>query len=184
MKAVSGRRFCLLLESRGWQLRRIRGSHFIYAKEGHVSRISVPVHGAVALKRGLQAHLMIIADIDESELKIVTCRQRISMPRCISGLVSRVQGRKCGGDMASTWAVRSLVCMPRRRVPRKSTCKPYSCQRRQQRSSGLTARVPDRRRITVYRDAAKHVGHLRQLALADTGSIYAASRKTPCIYTV
>ena len=68
MKAVSGRRFCRLLESRGWQLRRIRGGHFIYAKEGQDARISVPVHGAAALKRGLQAHLMKIADIDESEL--------------------------------------------------------------------------------------------------------------------
>ena len=34
MKAISGKRFCKLLESRGWQLKRINGSHFIYVKIG------------------------------------------------------------------------------------------------------------------------------------------------------
>ena len=32
MKVVSGKQFCKLIESRGWQLKRINGSHFIYAK--------------------------------------------------------------------------------------------------------------------------------------------------------
>ncbi|MYA31063.1 MAG: type II toxin-antitoxin system HicA family toxin [Gammaproteobacteria bacterium] len=68
MKSVSGKRICQVLESKGWQLKRIRGSHFIYAKEGQVARISVPVHGSAALKRGLQAHLMKIAKIDASDL--------------------------------------------------------------------------------------------------------------------
>ncbi len=45
MKTVSGKNFCGLLESRGWRLRRIRGSHHIYTKEGIAARISVPVHG-------------------------------------------------------------------------------------------------------------------------------------------
>lgn len=47
---------------------RIRGSHRIYTKEGVVARISIPVHGNVDLKRGLQRHLMRIANIDPSEL--------------------------------------------------------------------------------------------------------------------
>ena len=47
---------------------RTRGSHRIYAKAGSDIRISVPVHGGAALKRGLQKHLMKLADIDESEL--------------------------------------------------------------------------------------------------------------------
>ena len=68
MKAVTGKQFCRLLESRGWQLKRIRGSHHIYAKEGKVARISVPVHRSASLKRGLQVHLMKIAQIEESEL--------------------------------------------------------------------------------------------------------------------
>ena len=47
---------------------RIRGSHHIYAKKDSDIRISLPVHGEAALKRGLQRHLMKLGDIDESEL--------------------------------------------------------------------------------------------------------------------
>ena len=68
MKAVTGKRFCAMLEARGWQLRRISGSHHIYTKTGIPARISVPVHSGEVLKRGLQRHLMKIAQIGESEL--------------------------------------------------------------------------------------------------------------------
>ncbi|NOQ45513.1 MAG: addiction module toxin, HicA family [Desulfobulbaceae bacterium] len=68
MKAVSGRRFCRLLESKEWKLKRTNGSHHIFAKAGNTARISVPVHGNAPLKIGLQRHLMKIAGIDESEL--------------------------------------------------------------------------------------------------------------------
>ena len=68
MRSVSGKQFCKLLEARGWQLKRINGSHFIYAKTGVLVRISVPVHGDTSLKRGLQRHLMKLAAIDESDL--------------------------------------------------------------------------------------------------------------------
>ena len=67
MKAVSGKRLCRLLESRGWQLKRVRGSHHIYVKMGIPARISVPVHGGT-LKRGLQRHLMKMPQIKDSEL--------------------------------------------------------------------------------------------------------------------
>lgn len=68
MKTVSGKDFCRLLESRGWRLKRIRGSHHIYTREGIAARISIPVHGNTDLKRGLQRHLMKIAEIRPSEL--------------------------------------------------------------------------------------------------------------------
>ncbi len=68
MKAISGKRFCRLVEEKGWELKRINGSHRIYAKTGENARISVPVHGNKPLKIGLQRHLMKIARIDESEL--------------------------------------------------------------------------------------------------------------------
>lgn len=68
MKSVSGKQFCKLLVSRGWQLKRINGSHFIYAKTGVPVRISVPVHGDKSLKQGLQRHLMKLTGIDESDL--------------------------------------------------------------------------------------------------------------------
>lgn len=66
MRVFSGKQFCRLIESRGWRLKRVRGSHHIYVKEGVAARISVPVHAA-ALKRGLQKHLMKIAQIQDSE---------------------------------------------------------------------------------------------------------------------
>lgn len=68
MKTVSGKRLCRLLEIRGWQLKRINGSHHIYVKSECILRISVPVHGDSALKIGLQKQIMKMADIDESEL--------------------------------------------------------------------------------------------------------------------
>ncbi len=67
MKALTGKEFCSLLESRGWQLKRIRGSHHIFVKPGIAARISVPVHRGT-LKRGLQRHLMKLAEIKVSEL--------------------------------------------------------------------------------------------------------------------
>jgi len=68
VKAVSGRRLCRLLELKGWSLMRVRGSHHVFARSGSVVRISVPVHGNASLKRGLQAHLMKLGGIDESDL--------------------------------------------------------------------------------------------------------------------
>jgi predicted RNA binding protein YcfA (HicA-like mRNA interferase family) len=68
LKAVSGKRFCRLVEDKGWELKRINGSHHIYAKTGVNARISVPVHGNKPLKLGLQRHLMKIAGIIEQEL--------------------------------------------------------------------------------------------------------------------
>jgi len=68
LKAVSGKRFCHIIESNGWELKRINGSHYIYAKAGNIARISVPVHGNTPLKTGLLRHLMKIAEIEESGL--------------------------------------------------------------------------------------------------------------------
>ena len=68
MKAVSGRRLCGILESNGWQLKRVSGSHHIYTNAGVAVRISVPVHANRELKVGLQRHLMRLADITESDL--------------------------------------------------------------------------------------------------------------------
>ncbi|MSP42921.1 MAG: type II toxin-antitoxin system HicA family toxin [Alphaproteobacteria bacterium] len=68
MKSVSGKDFIILLERKGWEWRRTKGSHHIYAKAGSLVRISVPVHGSAALKIGLLRHLMKVAGIDEGEL--------------------------------------------------------------------------------------------------------------------
>jgi predicted RNA binding protein YcfA (HicA-like mRNA interferase family) len=61
---LSGRQFCRLLERNGWSLLRIHASHHVYGKAGQRARISGPVHGNAALKRGLQRSLMKLAGID------------------------------------------------------------------------------------------------------------------------
>jgi predicted RNA binding protein YcfA (HicA-like mRNA interferase family) len=68
VKSVSGRDFAKLLERRGWELRRVNGSHHIYARTGSVERISVPIHGNAPLKTGLLHHLMKAAGIGEQDL--------------------------------------------------------------------------------------------------------------------
>jgi predicted RNA binding protein YcfA (HicA-like mRNA interferase family) len=68
VKTVSGQDFAKLLEKKGWELRRTKGSHHIYVKAASPARISVPVHGNSPLKIGLLRHLMKVAGIDESEL--------------------------------------------------------------------------------------------------------------------
>jgi len=68
LKQLSGKPFARLLEKRGWELKRIKGSHHIYMKEGNPVRISVPIHGNTELKVGLLRHLMRLAGIEETEL--------------------------------------------------------------------------------------------------------------------
>ena len=68
MKQISGKDFCKLLETFGWELRRINGSHHIYTKEGRMERISVPVHANKPLKLGLAKAMMKIAGIIEDDL--------------------------------------------------------------------------------------------------------------------
>jgi len=58
MKSTSGKELAKLLESEGWELARIKGSHHIYVKEGRIERISVPIHGNDDLKIGLLNHLL------------------------------------------------------------------------------------------------------------------------------
>lgn len=43
-------------EDRGWQLRRVRGSHHIYGKQGWPEAVSIPVklHGTGTIRRIIQ----------------------------------------------------------------------------------------------------------------------------------
>jgi len=68
VKQVSGKEFVRILQSHGWQLRRINGSHHIFTKEAHPERIVVPVHGNQPLKIGLLKHQMKIAGLAGSDL--------------------------------------------------------------------------------------------------------------------
>ena len=68
MKLVSGKRLCKILENKGWVLKRINGSHYIYSKAGKDEIITVPVHKNIDLKIGLLKSVMKIANIKEVEL--------------------------------------------------------------------------------------------------------------------
>ncbi len=54
MKTLSGKDFTKLLEKRGWVLKRVNGSHFIFFHPDKIEIISVPVHKNDDLKKGLQ----------------------------------------------------------------------------------------------------------------------------------
>lgn len=71
MKSLSGKEFARILEKRGWVLKRVHGSHHVYVKEGSPARITVPVHGSKALKKGLLLHLMKMAGLGEADLLMV-----------------------------------------------------------------------------------------------------------------
>jgi predicted RNA binding protein YcfA (HicA-like mRNA interferase family) len=68
MKTLSGKEFTKLLERKGWILKRINGSHFIFSHPDKIEIISVPVHKNDDLKKGLQKKLMSIADISDNDL--------------------------------------------------------------------------------------------------------------------
>jgi predicted RNA binding protein YcfA (HicA-like mRNA interferase family) len=68
VKSISGKQFARILESRGWFLMRVNGSHHVYMKAGNPARISLPIHKNEDLKIGLLKHFMKVAGISESEL--------------------------------------------------------------------------------------------------------------------
>ena len=68
MKSISGRDFARMVERRGWTLLRINGSHHIYGKTGSTVRLSIPIHGHQALKRGLLRHLAKLAGISDEDI--------------------------------------------------------------------------------------------------------------------
>lgn len=68
MKSISGKRFAQILESRGWMLVRVNGSHHVYMQSGNPARISLPIHKNEDLKIGLLRHFMKVAGITEAEL--------------------------------------------------------------------------------------------------------------------
>lgn len=68
MKTISGKNFTKLLDKKGWHLKRVNGSHYIYSHADKSEIISVPVHKNDELKIGLLKKLMTIAEIEEKEL--------------------------------------------------------------------------------------------------------------------
>jgi predicted RNA binding protein YcfA (HicA-like mRNA interferase family) len=68
VKAVSGKHLCKVLESKGWKLKRIQGSHHIYTHPDNPTILTVPVHGSRDLKKGALGQLLKEAGITEKDL--------------------------------------------------------------------------------------------------------------------
>lgn len=68
MKVVSGRHLCKVLESKGWELKRIQGSHHIYAHPDNPRILTVPVHGNQDLKKGTLNQLLKDSGLTENDL--------------------------------------------------------------------------------------------------------------------
>jgi predicted RNA binding protein YcfA (HicA-like mRNA interferase family) len=68
MRPISGKRLCKLLESHGWTLDHIRGSHHVYAHPDASRPIPVPVHGNRDLRAGTQRSIMREAGLTEDDL--------------------------------------------------------------------------------------------------------------------
>jgi predicted RNA binding protein YcfA (HicA-like mRNA interferase family) len=68
MKPVSRKRMSRLLEARGWQLDRVKGSHHVYYHPGTGRSVIVPVHGNADLKPGTQHRIMRDAGITAADL--------------------------------------------------------------------------------------------------------------------
>jgi len=68
VKSISGKSLCRILEKRGWQLRRVKGSHHIYIHPGYEAILTVPVHGNRDLKPGTQHKLLKDAGLKDSDL--------------------------------------------------------------------------------------------------------------------
>ncbi|MEI6328166.1 MAG: type II toxin-antitoxin system HicA family toxin [Pseudanabaena sp. ELA645] len=68
MKSVSGKALCKVVERRGWELKRVTGSHHIYIKQGYEVILSIPVHGNRDLPIGTLKSILKDAGLSESDL--------------------------------------------------------------------------------------------------------------------
>ena len=66
MKSVSGKALCKIVEQYGWNLKRITGSHHIYANKGVI--LSIPVHGNRDLPIGTLKGLLKDAGLTEEDI--------------------------------------------------------------------------------------------------------------------
>ncbi|WP_299411408.1 type II toxin-antitoxin system HicA family toxin [Acaryochloris sp. IP29b_bin.148] len=69
MRSVSGKQLCKIVERKGWILKRVTGSHHIYAKVDVGEILSIPVHKNRDLKIGTLRALMKIAQLSEEDLR-------------------------------------------------------------------------------------------------------------------
>jgi predicted RNA binding protein YcfA (HicA-like mRNA interferase family) len=70
MRSVSGKELCKVVEFYGWELKRTRGSHHIYSKEGVELILVIPVHSNRDLPIGTLKSIMKDAELSEEDLNI------------------------------------------------------------------------------------------------------------------
>ena len=68
MKSVSGKALCKVVERRGWELKRVTGSHHIYTKQDSEVILSIPVHGNRDLPTGTLKSIMKDSGLSENDL--------------------------------------------------------------------------------------------------------------------
>ncbi|MGO8904687.1 MAG: type II toxin-antitoxin system HicA family toxin [Solirubrobacteraceae bacterium] len=69
LPAVSGEQLVKILESRGWYVKRIRGSHHILRHPTIPDALPVPVHGSRPIKRGTLGNILRTAGISREEFQ-------------------------------------------------------------------------------------------------------------------
>jgi len=68
MKSISGKALCKIVERYGWELKRVTGSHHIYAKEDIRVILSIPVYSNRDLPTGTLSRLLKDAELTEEDL--------------------------------------------------------------------------------------------------------------------
>ena len=69
LPAVTAKQLIKVLESRGWYLKRTRGSHHYFRHPAIPDAIAVPVHGCRDVKPGLLLHILKTAGISREEFQ-------------------------------------------------------------------------------------------------------------------
>jgi predicted RNA binding protein YcfA (HicA-like mRNA interferase family) len=68
LPALTGAELIAVLESQGWYVARVKGSHHVMRHPEIPDAIPVPVHGKTPLKRGTLSGILRNAGIDRDEL--------------------------------------------------------------------------------------------------------------------
>ena len=68
MKSISGKKLSKIVVKHGWVLKRVKGSHHIFEKEGLETTLSIPIHGNKDLKIGTLKAILKQANLTEEDL--------------------------------------------------------------------------------------------------------------------